>query len=413
MALFQIFYIITIDQIGFSVYNRKCYGGNVFMLTVDQISKKWGISNRRVRELCSLGRIEGVVKIGRSYLIPNDAEHPQVKKAKNNQVISDNSILIICKNDSAVAKSIAHNFIINEYDVYCNKILPPLVKNHKIKQFSLKNISNSSFKLVIFVDDYYKIESFKKNNVAYVGRKRQKDCNILQIVYDEIDISNLTYHGKIFFSESGVIKEIYNLLQMKIEKKINLPLFIEISNFDENKNLIKKFSSIQDSYNFFIEQYKTFDENDRYYTLATFNDVEFSDSNQELDYLKHAIDALDRGAQAHIIYIYDKKTLPIVCKHFGTRLYLKHINDSSGIYMISKKEVEKLNPDYLKYIDQGIICYSNKSVYHDNITEFSLGYVNAHAEDLEYCEKMCQTIVSNSIKIKTLNDLEKFYELHR
>lgn len=383
------------------------------MLTVDQISKKWGISNRRVRELCSLGRIEGVVKIGRSYLIPDDAKHPQVKKAKINQVLSENSILIICKNDNAVAKAIAHNFIINEYDVYRNKNLLPLVKNHKIKQFSLKNLSNSNFKLVIFVDEYYEIEAFNKNNIAQIGRKRQKDCKILQITYDKIDISNLTYHGKIFFSESGVIKEIYNLLQMKIENKINLPLFIEISNFDEKQNLIKKFSSIQDSYNFFIEQYKAFDENDRYYTVAIFNDVEFSDSNQELDYLKHALDALDRGAQAHIIYIYDENTLPIVCKHFSTQLYLKHSKDNSGIYMISKKEVEKLNPDYLNYIDQGIICYSNKSVYHDNITEFSLGYVNAHAEDLEYCEKMCQTIVSNSIKIKTLAELEVFYELHR
>ena len=155
---------------------------------------------------------------------------------------------------------------------------------------------------------------------------------------------------------------------MKIENKINLPLFIEISDINEKQNLIKNFSSIQDNYNFFIDQYKTFDENDKYYTVAIFNEVEFSDSNQELDYLKHALDAIDRGVQANIIYIYDENTLPIVYNHFSTRLYINHANESSGIYMISKKEVEKLNPDYLKYIDQGIICYSNKSVYHETIT---------------------------------------------
>ena len=87
------------------------------MLTVDQISKKWGVSGRRVRELCSLGRIEGAVKIGRSYLIPDDAERPQVKKVSNNQVVSENSVLIICKNNNDVARAIAHNFIINEYDM--------------------------------------------------------------------------------------------------------------------------------------------------------------------------------------------------------------------------------------------------------------------------------------------------------
>jgi len=384
------------------------------MLTVEQISKKWGISSRRVRELCSLKKIDGVIKIGRSYLIPDDAEHPHVKKEKTNHSISENSILIICKNDNIVAKAIAHNFMINEYTVYCNKNLLPLVKNHKIKQFSLKNISNANFKLIIFVDEYFEIESLQNNNnIAYIGLKKQKNCGILQIIYDKINFANLTYHGKIFFSESGIIKEIYNLLQMKIENKINLPLFIEIPNISEKQDLIKNFSSIQDSYNFFIDQYKTFDKDDKYYTVAIFNDVEFSDSNQELDYLKHAINALEKGVQAHIIYIYDEATLPIVCKHFSTKLYINHINDNSGIYMISKKDVEKLNSEYLSYIDQGIICYSNKSVYHDHITEFSLGYVNADAEDLEYCEKMCQTIVTNSIKIKTLAELEVFYELHR
>ena len=157
------------------------------MLTVEQVSKKWGISSRRVRELCSLGRIDGVVKAGRSYLIPDDAEHSQVKKERINQVISENSILIICKSDNSVAKAIAHNFIINEYEVYCNKSLSSLVKNHKIKHFSLKNISNLNFKLVIFVDEYYKIETLNKNSVAYVGKKKQKNCDILQIVYDKID----------------------------------------------------------------------------------------------------------------------------------------------------------------------------------------------------------------------------------
>ncbi|MBQ8431022.1 MAG: helix-turn-helix domain-containing protein [Clostridia bacterium] len=383
------------------------------MLTVEQVSKKWGISSRRVRELCSIGRINGVLKIGRSYLIPDDAEYQRTKRVCVNHSFSEKSILIICKNDNFLASGIAHNFIINEYEVYCNKKLLPLVKNHKIKHISLKNITNLNFKLVIFVDENYKFEAFKKNNVVYIGSKRQKDCDVLQIIHDKIDISNLTYHGKILFSESGVIKEMCNLLQMKIQNKIKLPLLIEISDIKEKPNLIKKFSSIQDSYNFFIEQYKTFDKNDKFYTVAIFNDVEFSDSNQELDYLKHAIEAFEKGVQAYIIYIYDEKTLPIVCKHFSTRLYLKHANYNSGIYMINKKDVEKLNSEYLNYIDQGIICYSNKSVYHDAITEFSLGYVNAHAEDLEYCEKMCQNIVSNSIKIKTLEELEVFYELHR
>jgi excisionase family DNA binding protein len=45
-------------------------------ITVKQASERWGISDRRVRVLCAEGRIEGVVKEGRSYLIPEDAFKP-------------------------------------------------------------------------------------------------------------------------------------------------------------------------------------------------------------------------------------------------------------------------------------------------------------------------------------------------
>ncbi len=45
-------------------------------ITVKQASERWGISDRRVRILCAEGRIEGVIKKGRSYLVPADAFKP-------------------------------------------------------------------------------------------------------------------------------------------------------------------------------------------------------------------------------------------------------------------------------------------------------------------------------------------------
>ena len=39
-------------------------------ISVKQASEKWGISDRRVRILCSEGRIPGVIREGRSWKIP-------------------------------------------------------------------------------------------------------------------------------------------------------------------------------------------------------------------------------------------------------------------------------------------------------------------------------------------------------
>ena len=45
-------------------------------LKVKQIAEQWGISDRRVRVLCEQGKIEGVTRQGRAYLIPSDAVKP-------------------------------------------------------------------------------------------------------------------------------------------------------------------------------------------------------------------------------------------------------------------------------------------------------------------------------------------------
>ena len=45
-------------------------------MTSKQVAQEWGISDRRVRALCSAGKIEGAIKEGKSYKIPADAGKP-------------------------------------------------------------------------------------------------------------------------------------------------------------------------------------------------------------------------------------------------------------------------------------------------------------------------------------------------
>lgn len=46
-------------------------------ITVKQAAEKWGISDRRVRILCSEGKISGATREGRSWMIPSNAKKPQ------------------------------------------------------------------------------------------------------------------------------------------------------------------------------------------------------------------------------------------------------------------------------------------------------------------------------------------------
>ena len=47
------------------------------LLTTREISKKWGISSRRVAILCEEDRIDGVLKKGKTWLLPEDAKKPE------------------------------------------------------------------------------------------------------------------------------------------------------------------------------------------------------------------------------------------------------------------------------------------------------------------------------------------------
>ena len=58
-------------------------------ITVKQASEKWGISDRRVRVLCAEGKIPGVTREGRSWLIPQSAAKPDDGRFKTAESLLD------------------------------------------------------------------------------------------------------------------------------------------------------------------------------------------------------------------------------------------------------------------------------------------------------------------------------------
>lgn len=50
---------------------------------IAEISKEWGISERRINTLCLEGRIEGAEKFGNVWAIPEDAEKPKDDRVKS------------------------------------------------------------------------------------------------------------------------------------------------------------------------------------------------------------------------------------------------------------------------------------------------------------------------------------------
>ena len=56
-------------------------------MTVKQAAEKWGLSERRLQTMCNEGMIPGVIKFGRAWAIPMDAEKPVDKRIKSGKYI--------------------------------------------------------------------------------------------------------------------------------------------------------------------------------------------------------------------------------------------------------------------------------------------------------------------------------------
>lgn len=60
-------------------------------LTIAEVSEKWGIKTRRINTLCLEGRIEGAVKFGNSWAIPENAQKPKDERIKTGKYIKKKS----------------------------------------------------------------------------------------------------------------------------------------------------------------------------------------------------------------------------------------------------------------------------------------------------------------------------------
>lgn len=51
-------------------------------ITVQEASKKWGVSPRQIQILCKNNRIPGATRLSRIWIIPNNIEKPTKSKRK-------------------------------------------------------------------------------------------------------------------------------------------------------------------------------------------------------------------------------------------------------------------------------------------------------------------------------------------
>lgn len=56
-------------------------------MTTRETALKWGLSERRIQEMCEQERIPGATRFGHGWAIPKNSERPQDKRIKTGKYI--------------------------------------------------------------------------------------------------------------------------------------------------------------------------------------------------------------------------------------------------------------------------------------------------------------------------------------
>ena len=59
--------------------------GEMDYISVKEAAIKWEISERRIQKLCEDGRIDGVERFGRSWMIPKNSKKPNDLRRRSTQ----------------------------------------------------------------------------------------------------------------------------------------------------------------------------------------------------------------------------------------------------------------------------------------------------------------------------------------
>lgn len=77
-------------------------------ITAAQAAEKWGLTVRRVQDLCRNHQIHGAVRWGRDWMIPNDAHRPADRRKKVNTVQVADNVQLPRKNPAIIFSNLYH-----------------------------------------------------------------------------------------------------------------------------------------------------------------------------------------------------------------------------------------------------------------------------------------------------------------
>ncbi len=351
-------------------------------LTAKQFAEKWEITERRIIKLCKENRINGAIKNGMVWLIPEETIKPSDKRSKIAKYINTQKKVMIVNIDNQIAKCLIpilkkEGFVINGiYD--SNK----KIEIDDVKIWNVNYEDNNEIDLALKeTDKYYDvlvyidlennnsnkeklIEGFSKkmnceSSIVLVNSmKNSKDClekkyanKLNKDIGIRINSINITapLEKNVLINYEEIAEDVVCLLtKFKNTTGISITTDGNYIEFDENGNTeafeTGKFYKIINSY------FKRLTKQSYMWSASTMLEDEWTEEPLEMQFRVINLEAANRGANIERIFIFSKSKI----KEFKENKTLKiYMQSNIKTMFVDYDEIKEKEPKLLEIVGNG------------------------------------------------------------
>lgn len=369
-------------------------------LTAKQFSEKWGISERRIIKLCKENRIDGAIKNGMVWLMPEDTLKPSDKRRKISQYIQTEKNIAIINLENQIeeylltaVKKEGYNTIIAKEINFSKKETLKSILNSNEKYFS--GLIIVDFKDSNIENKKYFIKEFSKkmdceSSIVLVNRYDEKRERIEKELSEELEKNigvrinsinlKLPQSNKFIIDYKEMADDICRLLTgyknttgMSIETDSGA---LEFQKNNRTKNLSKgKFYKALNYY------FKKLDKNSNFWAASIMLEDEWTEEPLEMNFRIINLEAANRGANLERIFIFSQKKIQEFKNNKTLKIYMQ--NKNINMLYVDYDEILEKQPELLKIVGSGWDGFDDEAIIADIECDNERGYVSINTKEIQ------------------------------
>lgn len=369
-------------------------------LTAKQFSEKWGISERRIIKLCKENRIEGAIKNGMVWLMPEETLKPSDKRRKISQYIQTEKNIAIINLENNIEDSLFDTIKKEGYNIIIsNKI--NFSKKETIDEFL--NNNEKYFSGLIIIDFS---NSNIENKESFIKEFAEKmDCESSIVLVNKFDDKNVKIEKKLSNELEKNIGVRINSINLKIPNSNNFILdYKELCNdisclltgyknttgisietdcgclefLKNNKTANLSKGKFYKALNYY---FKKLDKNSNFWAASVMLEDEWTEEPLEMNFRIINLEAANRGANIERIFIFSQKKIKEFKNNKTLKIYMQ--NKNINMLYVDYDEILEKEPKLLEIVGSGWDGFDDEAIIADIENEDTRGYVSIDTNEIK------------------------------